>query len=113
MAAAAGDLKETLVFLVRERPRLVRMLLLLAGLNLFLSSLFVVGLPYLIKIHLGLGAQFNGAAEGAMGLGAVLGGMLSGVLAQRVEFRRSYLFLTGAAAALLPLALVQIGRAHV
>lgn len=106
LAAAAGDLKEALEFLVRERPRLVRMLLLLAGLNLFLSSLLVVGLPYLIKIHLGLGAQFNGAAEGAMGLGAVLGGTLSGVLAQRVEFRRSYLFLTGAAAALLPLALV-------
>lgn len=101
-----ADLREALGFLVRDNPRLFQALLLLAGLNLFLSALYLVGLPYLIKVHLGLSAQLYGWIEGALGVGSILGGLLSGPLAGRVGFCRSHLFLAGTALLLAPIALV-------
>ena len=44
----------------------------LAGINLFLSSLFTVGLPYLVKVHLSLSDPLYGFAEAAMGMGLSL-----------------------------------------
>ena len=104
LAGIAGDLKEAGGFLLREEPWLFRLLLLLAGLNLLLAPVFLVGLPYLIKVHLGLSAQMYGAAEGVMGLGSVLGGVLSGPVLGRAGFRRSHRFLAGSSLLLLPIA---------
>ncbi len=106
LTALRGDLAGALRFLTRDKPRLLQMLVLLAGLNLFLSSLFVVGLPYLIKVHLGLSAQLYGFAEGAMGLGAVLGGLLSGLASRWMELSRCHRFLLGTTLLLAPIALV-------
>lgn len=104
LAGVAADLKEAGRFLVREEPWLLRLLLLLAGLNLLLSPVFVVGVPYLIEVHLGLSAQLYGAAEGAMGMGSVLGGLLSRPVLGRTGFRRSHWFLAGCSLLLLPVA---------
>lgn len=42
----------------------------ITGLNLFLAGMVTVGLPYMVKIFLGLTSQHQGFAEGAMGVGA-------------------------------------------
>lgn len=102
LAGIAADLKEAGGFLVRDEPHLFRMLLLLAGLNLLISPVFVVGLPYLVKVHLGLSAQLYGAAEGVMGLGSILGGVLSGPVLGRMAFRHAHRFLLGCSLLLLP-----------
>ena len=54
LAALWRDLRDAGRFLTREQPGLLRVLALVALLNLFLSALLVVGLPYLVKISLGL-----------------------------------------------------------
>lgn len=100
-----SDLGDALHFLHRDNPALLRLLIVIAGLNLFLSSLFVVGLPFLVRIYLGLSAQLNGFAEASLSLGSILGGLLSGLVAKRVGFQRSHVFLLGTAAALIPIAL--------
>lgn len=104
LAGIAADLGEAGRFLVREEPWLFRLLLLLAGLNLLVSPVFVVGLPYLVKVRLGLSAQLYGAAEGVMGLGSVLGGVLSGPVLGRMAFRHTHRFLLGCSLLLLPVA---------
>lgn len=99
------DLGGAFSFLRRDNPQLLRLLLVLAGLNLFLSSFFMVGLPFLVRVQLGLSAQLNGFAEAALSLGSILGGLLAGVVGTRVGFRRSHVFLLGCALCLLPVAL--------
>lgn len=100
-----ADLKEALRFLRVEQPRLLKLLFIIAGLNLFLSALFTVGLPFLVRICLGLSAQHNGFAQAALGLGSIVGGLLSGIVLKRVSLRHCHAFLLGCALSLIPIAL--------
>ena len=103
---ARDDLGQALRFLVRENPRTARFLLIVAGLNLFLAALFMVGLPYLVKIHLGLSAQLYGFAEAALGCGSIVGGLCSGLAAKRGGLEHSYGYLLATALLMLPIAAV-------
>ena len=47
------DLKGAVTYLIRENTCLFKLLIVVAGINLFLSALFIIGLPYLVKIYLG------------------------------------------------------------
>ena len=105
LAQARADLGEALRFLLRDRPALFRLLLVTAGLNLSLSALYTVGLPVLVKNCLGLGDGLYGLAQGALGVGAVLGGLAAAGAASRLPLRRSHLPLLASAALLLPVAL--------
>lgn len=108
LAAVGRDLRDAGVFLVREQPGLLRVLALIALINLFLSALFLVGLPYLIKITLGLSSQLYSFAEAALSLGSILGGMLSGAALGRTGLREAWRFLLGTALSLLPIALALV-----
>ena len=108
LAAVGRDLRDAGVFLVKEQPGLLRVLALIALINLFLSALFIVGLPYLIKITLGLSSHLYSFAEAALSLGSILGGMLSGAALGRTGLRRAWRFLLGTALSLLPIALALV-----
>ena len=64
------------------------LLLFAAAVGALISGAAIVGLPYLIRTSLGLSARLYGAAESAMGLAALLGGLAAGALAARLPFRR-------------------------
>ena len=108
LAAVGRDLRDAGRFLVREQPGLLRVLALIALINLFLSALFLVGLPYLIKITLGLSSQLYSFAEVALSLGSILGGMLSGAALGRTGLRGAWRLLLGTALSLLPIALALV-----
>ena len=91
--------------LTREQPGLLRVLALVALLNLFLSALLVVGLPYLVKISLGLSSLHYSFAEAALSLGSIVGGLLSGLVLRGADIRRAWRFLLGTSLLLLPMAL--------
>lgn len=104
-----ADLEESLHFLFQEQRVLAKGVGLICAFNLLLSAMLIVGLPVIITRHLGLGEDLYGLAEGAMGLGGLLGGGAAGVLGSRLTPGRSHLTLilcagmTGGMA--LPLAL--------
>ncbi len=75
-------------FLARERREVLDLLLFAAVVGSLISGVAIVGLPYLIRNSLGLSAQLYGAAESAMGLAALLGGLTAGMLVVRLPFRR-------------------------
>ena len=66
----------------------------------------------MVKIFLGLTSQHQGFAEGAMGVGAIVGGLLAGVFAKKVPFNRSYRFLLTAVLLVLPAAASVESNAH-
>ena len=99
------DLGEAFRFLHRDKPILLKGLIVVAGINLFLSALFIVGLPFLIKTFLGLSAELYSYAEAALGLGSILGALLAGLVAKRLSFKQSYVLIGVTALLLAPIAL--------
>lgn len=87
LVALWRDLRDAGRFLTREQPGLLRVLALVALLNLFLSSL-----------HYSF-------AEAALSLGSIVGGLLSGLVLRGADIRRAWRFLLGTSLLLLPMAL--------
>lgn len=104
------DLRDSLRFMVKKHPEFIRVCLLISGINLFMSSCVMIGLPIVITQKLGLAAElanrFYGYAEGVMGAGSLFGGILAGVLASRIRVRYNSLILFVCGMTLLPLAAV-------
>lgn len=105
------DLKGAVTYLIRENTCLFKLLIVVAGINLFLSALFIIGLPYLVKIYLGMSAQAYGFAEATMGLGSILGGLVSGLAGKKIPFKHSYYFLLGTPLLLIPVILILLFQA--
>lgn len=105
------DLKGAVTYLIRENTCLFKLLIVVAGINLFLSALFIIGLPYLVKIYLGMSAQAYGFAEAAMGLGSILGGLVSGLAGKKMPFKHSHYFLLGTPLLLIPVILILLFQA--
>ncbi|BFL48986.1 MFS transporter [Lactonifactor longoviformis] len=102
------DLGEAFHFLRRERPDMMRVLVVIACINLFLSAMIIVGLPVIIKIYLGLSTQHYSFADAAVALGTILGSCLTSIFPEKIHFKTSYRFLLGSSIALLPMGLAVV-----
>lgn len=98
------DISESFVFLRRERPVILKAILLVAGINVTMTAFILIGTPVIVTQILGLPNQYMGFAEGAMALGGLTGGILVGVLANRLHLRRAPMFIIIASLALAPIA---------
>lgn len=105
-----SDAGSAMRFLLHENPSMLKLLLLTAALNLFMAAMFTVGLPYLVRIFLGLSSQLYGFVEGAMAVGSIMGGLLAGAVTKKVRFSGSSKFLFGATLCLAPLGLAVMGN---
>lgn len=97
---AIHDLRDGMVFIVKEKPVLFRLLLVLALLNLVLSSLLTVGLPVISNITLALPPQFYGWLEAGMAIGSIVGSILLATFFKQKQIQASYQFLIAASFAL-------------
>ncbi|MDR3315509.1 MAG: MFS transporter [Coriobacteriales bacterium] len=104
-ATGFSDLKESFSFLFKTQPVLWKVSLLYASLNLFLTSLVVIGLPVLITQHLDFeldtANRLYGYAQGIIAAGAVVGGLLAGVLAKKLKAKASPYIILGSALSVL------------
>ena len=100
-----NDIKEVFYYLRKDQPVLLKMLFIIAALNLLLSALLVVGLPYIINVTLNLGSTYYGFAQAALAIGSIIGAMLSGIVSKKVTIKESYLFLILACIGLTPIAI--------
>ena len=109
-AIAAGDMKESIHFVRNEKPIIGKASFLIAGINLFLSAIIIIGLPIIVTQMLGFrevtGNRLYGYAQGALAAGGLLGGLLAGVLGKKMKIQKSHGMLAIAALTLLPIGLV-------
>ncbi|GHU42020.1 MFS transporter [Clostridia bacterium] len=102
---AWGDLKESFGFLFKTRPVLWKISVIFASINLFLTSLVLIGLPVLVTQHLGFAPEMAnrlyGYAQGIIGGGAVLGGLIAGVLSKKLKLKASPLIIIACACSML------------
>lgn len=100
------DFTESIRFIKEEKPIIGKVLLVVCGINLFLSSMVIVGLPYLVTEVLPLDAawvnRLYGFAQGALAAGGLAGGISAGIFSGKLALRRSgYLIMTCAGCVLL------------
>lgn len=102
----ANDIVESFAFLRHERTAILKVIFLVAGINVTLTAFILIGAPVVITQILSLPNQYMGFAEGALALGGLAGGVSVGVFAERLRLSRAPLFLLVAALGLLPIAVV-------
>lgn len=99
LASGIGDLKDSFRFMFKERPALWKISLVYAAMGLFLTALVLIALPVIITQRLGFAAdtanRLYGYAQGVMGAGAILGGVLAGALSQKLQPKAGSYILAG------------------
>ncbi len=90
---AIKDFSESIQFIRKEKPVIGKVLLVVCGINLFLSAMIMVGMPYIITEVLNLGElQVNkllGYAEGMLAAGGLIGGICTGIFANKLVIKRA------------------------
>lgn len=87
------DFAASIKFIRKDRPAVGKALLTICGINLFLSAMIIVGMPYLITQVLDLNAELAnrlyGFTQGALAAGGLAGGICAGVFAKKLNIERA------------------------
>lgn len=107
LRTAAADFAESIRFIRREKPALGKGMMILCAINLFLSSMIVVALPYLttqvLELDPALANRLCGFAQGALAAGGLAGGICAGLLDGRLSVSKAPVLLSACAACVFPL----------
>ncbi|MCI8775550.1 MAG: MFS transporter [Lachnospiraceae bacterium] len=88
ISMAKNDFFGSIRFITKERPDIMKMLLLAAFSRFFVMGVTLVGLPFLVRAVLGLDARFYGGAESAMAVATILGSIAAGLLTGKLKSGR-------------------------
>ena len=101
-----NDFTESFRFIRKEKPVIGKAVLIACGINLFLSSMIVVALPYVvtevIDLEAALANRLYGFAQGIMAAGGLAGGICAGIFAKRLSIQKAGNLLLLSAVCLLP-----------
>lgn len=102
-----NDFAESIRFIWKEKPVIGRSLLLVCGINLFLSSMMNVALPYLVtevlEIEASWANRLYGFAEGALAAGGLSGGIGAGIFAKKLKLQKSGSLVVACAVSVFPI----------
>ena len=87
------DFLDSLRLIARERPAILKMLLVISVVTCLLQGVSAVGFPYIIRNVLGLSSIYYGFSESAVGLAAIAGGILAGLAASKIHGKNIYLII--------------------
>lgn len=87
-----GDIKETFFYLFHEKRLIFYMILVSCSLNLFLTPIYTVGVPFIEKIVFGVSNQLYGISEGCMGAGMIIGALFVGILSKKLSFQKFHYY---------------------
>ncbi|MDE6845651.1 MAG: MFS transporter [Lachnospiraceae bacterium] len=109
LQTARQDLGESVRFIYKDNPLIGQGILVVCGINLFLSAMIIVGLPYLITEVLPFTAmqanRLYGYAQGALAAGGIIGGIGAGVLADKLQVTKVGNLLIAGAVCVFPIGL--------
>lgn len=100
-----SDTKECVSLLKKRYTFLFVIIFIVACLNLLITPLLSVGLPYMIELILGYPMEVYGTAVSITFIGSFLAGSIAAKYADTFKARNTYLFLVCIAISLLPIAL--------
>ncbi|MCM1149241.1 MAG: MFS transporter [Butyricicoccus sp.] len=105
-----ADFAGSLRFILREKPFIGRVVLVVCAINLFLSAMLIVALPYLItevlSLDTALANRLYAFSEGAFAAGGLTGGVCAGLLGSRLRPERAHHLLMASVLCVFPMAAV-------
>lgn len=99
------DLKEGLNYILKENRFILKIMILAALLNMFLSAFIMVAIPYIIKITLSCSNQVFGFVQGAISFSAILGAISMGFASKKIKIENIYILLLGCGVLFIPIAI--------
>lgn len=105
-----NDMKESYHFIKEEKPVVGKAALLLAAINLFFSTLIIIGLPVIVTQKLGFepvyANKLYGFAEGALAAGGLAGGIFAGIMGRKLQIKNADKLLIFCSLTILPIGIV-------
>lgn len=101
-----ADMTQSFRFILKDKPILAKVILLIFLFNVFLSAMLSIGLPVMITQILKQSSQLYGISQGVMAAGGLLGGLLAGVAGNKLKIRHSYILLLFCGLGVLPMGIV-------
>ena len=109
LKTARNDFAQSVHFIRREKPVIGKTVVVICGINLFLSAMIIVALPYLITEVLNLEAsqanRLYGYAQGALAAGGLAGGIGAGIFADRLSVQKAGSLIVACAVCVFPMGL--------
>lgn len=106
-SSVKGDLAESVRYICKDKPLIGKMVLAICGINLFLSAMFIVSLPYIITELLGFEAEqanrLFGFTQGAMAAGGLTGGIGAGIFAKKLKAQKAGNLMVACALCVFPI----------
>ncbi len=96
------DFSGSIRFITKERPDIMKMLLLAAISRFFVMGVTLVGLPFLVRTVLNLDAGYYGGAESALAVATILGSIAAGLLTGGLKSGRLSYVLAGIGICIIP-----------
>lgn len=104
-AVIKEDFQVSIRFITKDKPEILRMLLAVSVVGFFIMGTINVGLPYIVRTVLGLGAEHVGIAESVCGAMAILGSIIVGVGVKHMKAAQMYKYLFAVGAFMIPMGL--------
>ncbi|CEP95439.1 macrolide-efflux protein [[Clostridium] sordellii] len=101
-AIVKDDFKTSLTFIFKDRPILFKTIFIISCFNLVLSSLIMIGIPVIITQILNMSSQAYGVTQGML----AFGGIMTGVLVNKIKIYHSHIILLIAILGLVPIGFV-------
>ena len=106
LSMVKNDFSGSIRFIMKERPDIMKMLLLAAFSRFFVMGVTLVGLPFLVRAVLGLDARFYGGAESAMAVATILGSIAAGLLTGKLKSGRLSYVLAAIGICIIPAGII-------
>jgi len=98
------DMKFGLCYVVREKPTILKVIIVGTALNLFMTPLFIVGVPYILRITLNSSEGMYGIGMGILELSTIIGAVLTGVLTKNLKLSGLHRWLLVSSVLIIPIA---------
>lgn len=106
LALVKSDMSKSLHYIFHEKRILSKVIGLISLFNLFMTSMLMIGLQVIMRQTLSVSSELYGASQGALAIGGLVGGVLVGVLGNKLSIKKSYLLLAAAAIFCIPMGIV-------
>ncbi|MGM0123756.1 hypothetical protein IGI37_001130 [Enterococcus sp. AZ194] len=100
----AGDLKEGFHYTLTH-SFIRKTMLISVGLNFALTPLFIVGVPYILRVTMDLNTSLYGIGVAIIEFATILGALMLGFVSKKLKVSNFYLWILFIACLLLPIAL--------
>ncbi|MEG2909915.1 MAG: MFS transporter, partial [Erysipelotrichaceae bacterium] len=88
-----NDFKDSANYMKKDKPLLIKIIVLIAIFNLVLSAMMIVGVPIIIVETLNMSDELLGLSQGILALGGLCGGILTAIFSKKLRLSNSHVSL--------------------